>query len=173
MNNTEYHNTTNQIDGIVWTNFTELVNGTERRKIDYIKLNGRNVKITDDKGLFYLQTTISRKSYDHRPDSVYSYKLSWFCDFSEIFIRSWNGSHGLTLYIEGNIMKKPRTADKLIVGERVSLRSILTHEVWRDAVCVYPGSIVGYSDKSNGLELLDEDLENIVVEEELGDFYIS
>lgn len=173
MTNPEHHNTTNQMDGIVWTNLTEFVKSTERSKIDYTKLDGRKVKITDDKGLFYLQTTISRKSYDLRPDAVYSYTLSGLCDLSELLIRSWQGLHGLTLYIEGDIMKKQRTADKLAAGERVSLRSFVTDEVWKDAVCVSPGKIISYSEESKGLEIIDCYLDSIVVEEKLGIFDIS
>lgn len=173
MTNHENHNTTNQMDDTVWTNLTELVKSAECSKIDYVKLDGRKVKITDDKGLFYLQTTISRKSYDIRSDAVYSYRLSGICDLSELLIRSWQGLYGLTLYIEGDVMKKQRTANKLTVGERVSLRSLCTDEVWSDAVCVAPGSIICYSDSEEGLDLLNEDLENIVVEEELGFFHIS
>lgn len=160
-------------DAVEWTNFTELVNGKESHKIDYTKLDGRKVKIVDDEGVFSLQTALYIMVSSLSPDTFYSYKLVGYGDFNELLRRAWNGTNGLTLYIEGYILKEQRTADKLVVGERVSLRSILTHEVWRDAVCVAPGSIVGYSCTSEGLELLDEDLENIIVEEELGVFDIS
>lgn len=163
----------NKSDDVEWTNFTELVNGSESHKIDYTKLDGRRVKIVDDEGVFSLQTTLYIIVSSLIPDTHYSYKLVGYGDFNELLRRAWNGTNGMTLYIEGDIMKKQRTADKLAVGERVSLRSLVTDEFWSDAVCVSPGNIIGYSDKSNGLELLDEDLENIVIEEELGAFEIS
>lgn len=164
--------TANKSDDVGWTNFTELVNGTASHRIDYTKLDGRRVKIVGarERFIFYSTLEMDWSMNDSVPET---YFLCGFDDREEILEKAWYGEDGFIMYVEGNILKKQRTADKLSVGERVSLRSLVTDEVWKDAVCVASGNIISYSDKSGGLELLDEDLVNIVVEEEIGLFDIS
>lgn len=162
-----------------WINFTALVNSSGRDKIDFLKLNGCKVKITNNKGTFTLYGVL-RFIDDYYSlecvssvDDVDSYFLEDYEDTVGLLRDAWIGYCGTTLWVSGNILKKQRTADKLVAGERVSLRSLITDEFWRDVVCVHTGTLVGYSDKSNGLEIINKDLENIVVEEELGVFDIS
>lgn len=104
-----------------YTNLTKAIRDGE--PIDFEALDGRRVKFTHDKGTVVKSVLRRRKDKTVKPSIPSAWVLA--CDdlfFDSELVCGFNGCHGWTMYVEGEVPLRTRTVLDMKPGEQATVR---------------------------------------------------